>query len=119
VGPTVETTKYGTVPGVEVTATHDPATGDIGVFVVHRGRDTGMPLTLDLRGFAGPGAAERTGLAVAEHWVVADDDPSATNTAEEPERVVARQGSGTDFDGAVLTVPLDAVSFTALRLTTR
>jgi len=119
VGPTVETTTYGTVPGVEVTATHDPATGDIGVFVVHRGRDTGMPLTLDLRGFAGPGAAERTGLAVAEHWVVADDDPSATNTAEEPERVVARQGSGTDFDGAVLTVPLDAVSFTALRLTTR
>ncbi len=114
VSPTVETARYGTVPGVELTATHDPATGDVGVFVVHRGHDAGMPLTLDLRGFGDGGA-----LAVAEHWVVADDDPTATNTAEDPDRVVAKAGSGTSLDGAVLTVPLPAVSFTALRLTTR
>jgi alpha-N-arabinofuranosidase len=96
------------VPTLHATATWDEDTGDVCLFAVNRSTTDPLPLTADLRGFGG--------LEVAEHSVLADDDLSARNTADSPERVAPRPGSGARLEDGTLTVALPPVSWTVLRL---
>jgi len=109
-GPEIQTTRYGAVSAVDMAATHDVDSGEVAVFVAHRGRTEPLELTVDLRGLA------PEGLSVVEHQVVTDTDPQATNTAEQPDRVVAVDGTGAVLADGTLTLTLPPLSFTALRL---
>ncbi|MFC4857074.1 alpha-N-arabinofuranosidase [Actinophytocola glycyrrhizae] len=101
--PVHTTARYGEVPVVDAVATHDPATGETVVFVVNRHRSEPVELTMATAG------------AVAESWTLHDADPSATNTAADPNRVVPRHLPAELSDG-VLHVVLPPVSWNALRL---
>jgi alpha-L-arabinofuranosidase len=91
---------------LEATAVHDGAHA-LTVFAVNR---TGEPLALEARlhGFGTP--------TVAEHVVLADDDPRACNTAERPDRVVPRVVPGARVEGGALRAELPPRSWNVLRM---
>jgi alpha-L-arabinofuranosidase len=105
--PRVETVKYGDVPLVDAVATRD----DEGVTVFAVNRDVAEPigLTLDPRALAGVTDATRI--------VLADDDRTAVNTAEDPGRVTPRRESLPVRPGEPLLVELPPVSWNVIRLT--
>ena len=107
--PSYETAKFGEVPVVDAVATHDAETGEVTVFVVNRDVAEAVDLTVPLGGF-------RPGLRVAESWTLADDDLSAANTADHPDRVVPRPSEGVAVTDGALRATLPPVSWTAIRL---
>ncbi|MFP8964133.1 alpha-N-arabinofuranosidase [Streptomyces nanhaiensis] len=109
--PVIETERYGEVPALWATATHDEESGEIVLFAVNRDRTSPLALTAGLRPF--PGAR------VVEHLVLADDDPGAVNTADRPDRVRPRPVDGTKNDDGTLTAQLPPVSWSMIRLATR
>jgi alpha-N-arabinofuranosidase len=92
---------------LEATAVHDEDAGAVTVFVVNRGA-AALPLEVALR--------DLDGVRVTEHLVLAEDDIDACNTAEQPERVVPRAGSGAPVDGRSLRAELPPRSWNVLRL---
>lgn len=108
--PVTETTAYGPVDQLWSTATWDEESGDLAVFVVNRSRTTACRLDLDLTGLEANG-----GLRLVEHLELHDDDPDATNSEEQPDRVVPRPG-GAVLEGGRLRADLPAVSWHCLRL---
>ncbi|MFJ8748857.1 alpha-N-arabinofuranosidase [Streptomyces sp. NPDC102441] len=106
--PTYGTAKYGETDLLHATAVRDPETGAVTVFAVNRSQDTALPLEVAL---AGLDLTE-----VAEHQVVADADPEATNTLAEPERVVPHAAEGTELTGGTLKAVLEPLSWNMIRL---
>ncbi|GAA4958294.1 alpha-N-arabinofuranosidase [Nonomuraea thailandensis] len=102
---TVRTAKHGEVPVVCATATHDPASGEIALFVVNRDRH--RPCVLEV--------ALPRGLVPVEHVELADADPCARNTSAEPERVVPRPGSGLSCQDGAAALTLPPTSWTLVR----
>jgi len=94
------------VPLLEATAVHD---GDetLTVFAVNRAVE---PLTLAaaVRGLGTP--------EVAEHVVLADDDPEAANTADHPDRIAPRTVGGARVTDGVLHATLPPRSWNVLRV---
>ena len=86
--------------------------GDVVVFAVNRSTDEPLPVEVDLRALV----ALHGAYAVTEHHVVADEDLTATNTAQEPDRVVPRAGSDARVEAAAARVLLPPVSWSAVRL---
>ena len=82
-GPEVETSRYGRVPALWSTATYEESTGDVVLFVVNRSETDEVDLEVPLQ----------PGLGVVEHLALYDDDRSAVNTAEDPDRVVPRRST--------------------------
>ena len=88
-GPTLTTDRYG-----EVDQLH--ARGHLGrgrparstVFAVNRSLTDAVDLELDL-------AASRATWRIAEHLMLAEDDPRPTNTKDQPDRVRPRPGAAT------------------------
>ncbi len=107
VSPTYETKRYGDVPVLDTVAVHDEETGALTVFAVNRG-GTDLPLDLDLRGLPALRGLDHTSLA-------AGDDPTATNTEAEPERVTPRLLTTPTTDAGRSSVLLPAVSWNVLR----
>jgi alpha-N-arabinofuranosidase len=107
--PTYQTKRFGEVPVLDAVATHDAESGDVTVFVVNRHRTEAAALSVPLTGFA-------PGLRVAESWTLADDDLTATNTEDHPDRVVPHQPDGVEVTDGVLHATLPPVSWTAIRL---
>ncbi|GAA2705758.1 hypothetical protein GCM10010429_15040 [Micromonospora olivasterospora] len=105
--PTYETSRYGDVPVLDTVAVHDAESGALTVLAVNRG-PADLPVDLDLRGLPGLSAAVHTTLA-------AGDDPTATNTEAEPERVTPRELATPTVDGGRCSVRLPAVSWNLLR----
>ncbi|MFG3438485.1 alpha-N-arabinofuranosidase [Nonomuraea sp. NPDC047897] len=101
----IPTAKYGEAPAIWATATHDAATGEISLFVVNRDRHG--PCRLEV--------ALPAGLRPVEHLELTDGDLSATNTADAPDRVVPRAGSGLDQAGRGFTLTLPPVSWSIVR----
>ncbi|GLY13913.1 alpha-N-arabinofuranosidase [Kineosporia rhizophila] len=110
-GPVQETERFGEVPVVDAVATHDPETGEVSVFLVNRHLSEPVTLAVPLAGF------ELGTFAVTEAWTLTDSDLSATNTAEEPDRVVPVANSGVTVADGVLRLELPPVSWSAIRLT--
>ncbi|GAA3446614.1 alpha-N-arabinofuranosidase [Planomonospora venezuelensis] len=101
----ITTGKYGEVPAVWATATHREATGEITLFAVNRDRHG--PCALDV--------ALPAGLVAVEHLELADDDPSARNSAADPARVVPRPGTGLRVESRRATLTLPPASWTIVR----
>jgi alpha-L-arabinofuranosidase len=104
--PTHETARHGEVPLLDAVAVQT----DEGVvlFAVNRSQTEPMNLDVDLRALPG--------LATATHTVLADDDPDAVNTAEQPDRVQPRDLSAPKLDGGRLRAELPALSWNMIRL---
>jgi alpha-L-arabinofuranosidase len=102
--PSYETAQHGSVSTVDAVATHDAVSGEVVVFAVNRDRAAPVSVALELRGFDRP-------LRVVEAWVLADDDLTATNTEDAPDRVVPRPLPVSD--GVIVLPP---VSWSAVRL---
>jgi alpha-L-arabinofuranosidase len=105
--PTYEVDGEGAVDAIEATAVLDEAGGALTVFAVNRSADA-LPLELVLR--------ELDGVELAEHIVLADEDLDASNTADQPDRVVPRPGSGGTVKGHSLRAELPPRSWNVLRL---
>ena len=103
--PVAETAQYGGVPALDVSASHDPATGRGAVFVVNRSlSDT---IVTDLVWQDG-GAVQ-----VGEAWQLAGTDPKAANSWDAPDRLTAQPIARPAVDGGKATVSLPPLSFTA------
>ena len=106
--PTYETEQYGEVPVLDSIVTHDEATGDVVVLAVNRSQTEPVELSADLRAFGD--------LRVGEATVLSDDDISAANTAEQPDRVAPRPAQDVTVDGGALRAVLPPVSWNVVRL---
>ncbi|MEV0688597.1 alpha-N-arabinofuranosidase [Streptomyces sp. NPDC050388] len=105
--PTYETARYGTTDLLHATAVRADD-GTVTVFAVNRSRTGALPLEIAL-GRLGP-------TAVVEHTVLADADPDARNTLDEPERVVPHPAEGTALADGRLTAVLEPLSWNVIRL---
>jgi len=108
-GPLMETAAYGPVPVVDAVTTLDEETGELAVFLVNRQESAGVHLEVDLRAVSG--------ARLVEHWQLADSDPDARNTEEEPDRVVLTEGDGATDSDDRLSVDLPPLSWHMIRLT--
>ncbi|MFN3949800.1 alpha-N-arabinofuranosidase [Microbacterium sp.] len=108
--PSIDTAKHGTVAAVDAVATHDADTGATAIFLVHRGREEAIEVTIDVSGL---GAAE-----IVETHLLHDDDPYARNTLDDPERVQPRAVESR-LEGGILRVTLPPIAWAALALRTR
>jgi alpha-N-arabinofuranosidase len=109
--PSYDTAAYGSAPLVDAVATIDDDSGSVSVFLVNRSQDPATIVSIDIGSL---GAAR-----LAECSTLADDDPNATNTLEQPNRVAPSPNQSARIDDNVLTVELPPISWTALRLATR
>jgi alpha-N-arabinofuranosidase len=107
-GPRHATDRYDEVDALQVSATHDPETGEACLLLVHRGQDSALPVHVDLAGFGAD-------VEVLEHVQLAGDG-TTTNTPERPDAVTTtRVGATTVRDGA-LDLELPAASWSMVRL---
>jgi alpha-L-arabinofuranosidase len=85
--------------------------GELTVFAVNRSRHEALPLNVELRGLDHLST-------VLDHSVLADEDPDAQNTLQDPERVAPRSIEGTAFDAGTrtLTATLPPLSWNVIRL---
>ncbi|WP_210480630.1 alpha-N-arabinofuranosidase [Naasia sp. SYSU D00948] len=103
-----DTALHGTVPVVDVAATHDAETGRTAVFLVNRALSEETTVTVDIRALGE--------VAVRSAQTLTDDDAHAKNTLEQRERVGLRVNETATIADGELTVTLPPVSWTALSL---
>ncbi|WP_307868300.1 arabinosylfuranosidase ArfA [Umezawaea beigongshangensis] len=108
--PTTRTARFGDVPVVDAVATHDPDTGEVVLFAVNRGRAEPVEVLVSVTPFGD--------VEVAEAWTLHDADASASNTRDDPDRVVPRPASA-EITGGVLRLVAPPVSWSAVRLALR
>jgi alpha-N-arabinofuranosidase len=107
--PTYETAKYGTVDTLDAVATYDAESDDLAVFVVNRDQAASVSLDVALSAFG-------SDLTVLEAWTISDDDLTAVNTQDTPDRVTPHPTPGATITDTTLHAELPPVSWTALRL---
>ena len=107
-GPTYETAVYGSVPLIDAVATIDDDSDAVALFLVHRGVDAPTTVSINVESL-GP-------VRLGDSSTLVDNDPTATNTLEHPQRVVPAKNRSARVDGGVLTLDLPPVSWTALQL---
>ncbi|NUP19915.1 MAG: alpha-N-arabinofuranosidase, partial [Streptomyces sp.] len=105
--PTYETKKYGEADLLHATAVRADD-GTVTVFAVNRSRTEALPLEVALNGL------DLT--TVVEHSALADADPDARNTLDDPERVAPHQAEGTALTDGRLTAVLEPMSWNVIRL---
>jgi alpha-N-arabinofuranosidase len=108
--PRYETERFGEVDLLHATAVRDEETGAVTIFAVNRDQERPLPLEVAVRGLG-----LREGRVV-EHSVLADADPDARNTRDEPERVVPHPGTGTELSDGTLRATLEPLSWNVIRL---
>ncbi|NBM17824.1 alpha-N-arabinofuranosidase [Streptomyces sp. GC420] len=108
--PVYETARYGEVPLLHATAVRVPESGAVTVFAVNRAQHEPLPLEVALRGL---GLGE-----VVEHSVLADADPEARNTLQDPDRVAPHPAApeGTALADGTLRTTLEPMSWNVIRL---
>jgi len=106
----VETERYGTVPVVDAVATRDLEAGTGALFLVNRSVTESIEVAVDVS------ALDATVLT--EALTLADEDPYAANTKDDPERVGMTTNASAALVDGTLTVTLPPVSWTALAFAT-
>ncbi|OZD54420.1 alpha-L-arabinofuranosidase [Rhodococcus sp. 06-1477-1B] len=109
-GPSVDTARYGTVPAVDAVATVDDDSGRAAVFLVHRGREEPITLEIDVSGLGD--------VEVVETHLLHEDDSSAANTLDDPERVRPRSVE-TRLENGILSLSVPPIAWAALALRRR
>ena len=106
--PLVETQQYGGVPALDVSASHDPATGDGAVFVVNRSQSDAI-----VAEFIWQDSAPQH---VSEVWQLTGDDPKAVNTFANPDAVTPQKLAAPQVQDGKIGLRLPPLSFTAIRV---
>jgi alpha-N-arabinofuranosidase len=105
--PRHETKEHGEVPLLDAVAVR-PDEGGLVLFAVNRSQTEPMSLDVDLRAL--------TGVSTAEHTCLADEDPDAINSMDQPERVVPRRLDDPKLDGGRLQAGLPPLSWNMIRI---
>jgi len=95
--------KWDAIPYVDCSAVYNEEAGEVAVFVVNRNMKERVTLDLALEGF--------TVESVLEHKVVNHDDMKATNSVDNQEEVIARDGNA-----KADSVELEPHSYNMIRL---
>jgi alpha-L-arabinofuranosidase len=104
----VTSSTLGGVDPLDAVVTRDPDSGSISVFAVNRGTADDVEVTIAL-----PFGDQ---LQVVEHLVLTDPDGDATNSAQQPDRVVPRDSGDHSMQAAELRAVLPPASWSMLRL---
>jgi alpha-L-arabinofuranosidase len=103
--------RYGDVPLIDVTATHDDTSDDLTLLVVNRSTTEPVEVVADVRAFP----RHQPDLADTLHC----EDPTTCNTAATPDAVVPTRLEQFTLDEGILRAVLPPVSWNVLRLTDR
>lgn len=106
--PTYKSDVAGDVAYVDVAGTYDEATGHVTFFAVNRHASEAIDVDLALEGFGG--------ASIADHQVMTHTDLRATNSAENPNNVVPKPGSGAAVKDGRLSLSLPPYSYQMVRL---
>jgi alpha-N-arabinofuranosidase len=106
--PSYENKQFGASPLLDVSASHDPATGQQAIFIVNRSLTESVTTELAWQGASPEG--------VQEAWQLTGDDPKAENTWERPNAVMPKRLGRLKMAEGTLRLRLPPLSFTALRL---
>jgi len=106
--PRHQTATYGEIDLVDAVATWDEEARRCAVFLVNRSQRESSKVEIDVAGL---------GVCVVnECTTLADDDPFATNTLAQPERVTPHANTSATLTNGLVSVVLPPVSWTALAL---
>jgi alpha-N-arabinofuranosidase len=103
-GPEIDTAAFGRVPALWSTATYDESTGETAIFVVNRSETDKIDLEVPVRG------------QVVRHLALYDEDRSAVNTADDPDRVQPRAVDTTEVADGVCRATLPPASWHVILL---
>ncbi|QQE81410.1 alpha-N-arabinofuranosidase [Alicyclobacillus sp. SO9] len=106
--PAYDSKDFSDVPILDAAAVFNQRADELTIFAVNRDMEESISLAIDVRGFEG--------YQVVEHIVYTDEDIKARNTADNPERVVPQQGSGTVVEDGLATSVLPKLSWNVIRL---
>jgi alpha-N-arabinofuranosidase len=104
--PIVETAKYGGVSALDVSASHDPATGKQAIFIVNRSQTETINTEINWQSEVPNG--------VSEAWQLAGTDLKAANTWENPNAITAQKLSNVALRDGKIALQLPPMSFTAV-----
>ena len=106
--PEYDTPAFGAVPKADAVAVLSDSGDELTVFAVNRDQRAPLPVVVDLRSLPA--------LRVAHHTYLGDDEPSAANTQDAPDRIVPRAGADTPVHDGVLEMALPPLSWNMLRI---
>ena len=106
--PTYENKTYGTVPYVDSVVIHNEESDELVLFAVNKDLTDDIPLTMDLRQFAG--------YRVIEHVTMQDEDLYAVNTEVDPDRIAPHNDGDAHTENGVLQATLKHKSWNMIRL---
>jgi alpha-L-arabinofuranosidase len=106
--PLYDTKRFGEVPLLHATAVRSRETGAVTVFAVNRSQAEPLALEATLHGFEV--------ARVVEHTALADADPDARNTLEDPARVIPHPVRSTTLRNDRLLATLEPLSWNVIRL---
>ncbi|MDQ3480948.1 MAG: alpha-L-arabinofuranosidase, partial [Actinomycetota bacterium] len=104
---TYDSVRYGDVPLIDVTATHNRDSGDLTIFAVNRSTSDAVLLDADVRAFQAHRVVATT---------LSGTSFDRTNTATQPEAVTTRPLAIEDMSDGRLQVSLPPVSWNVIRL---
>ncbi|MFU0800029.1 MAG: alpha-N-arabinofuranosidase [Xylanivirga thermophila] len=107
--PKYDTKDYMDVPIIEAIAVENDDKDELTIFAVNRDMEDGVDLECTIAGYEG--------YKIKEHIVLDGDDVKASNTLENPNRIVPRNLSNAQIDGEMLFVNLPRLSWNVIRLT--
>jgi alpha-N-arabinofuranosidase len=96
------------VPYVKLAAVHDEAGRTVTLFLLNRHLDQPMPVDIDIRGFGS--------LELRRASELRNDDLTATNTKQAPDRVKPAPLAGVRIDGSRLLATLSPASWNVIQL---
>ncbi len=105
-GPVTATKQYGDVSALDVSASHDPATGKQAVFIVNRSLTETVHTELVWQSVAPKSVTEANQLS--------GTDPKAANSWENPNVLVPKALSGLKIADGKLVISVPPLSFTAI-----
>jgi alpha-N-arabinofuranosidase len=106
--PATPTKRFGDLPTLDVSASHDPATGKQAVFIVNRSPSEAQVTDLIWQSDAPK--------AIKAAWQMSGTDPKAMNSWEKPNAVRARAIKAPALQDGALRLKLPAMSYTALEI---
>jgi alpha-N-arabinofuranosidase len=106
--PAYDTPAFGAVPKADAIAVLSDSGDELTVFAVNRDQHDPLPVAIDVRSLPA--------LHAAHHTYIGDDDPSAANTRDTPDRIGPRRGAATAVRDGMLDVVLPPLSWNMLRI---
>ena len=103
-----ETKQFGDMPLLDVSASHNPETGNNAIFIVNRSQTESITVDINWQDVAPKGVTSAHQLS--------GTDPKAANSFENPNELVAVAIDAPDISDGVATLSLPPLSFTALEV---